>query len=450
MYKKIIHGGAWVLLGQVGTALSQVLISIVLARLLSQTDYGVFQVLQRIVMFGALLASFGMSWGILKGVADAIANSRYYVALQQVKSTTLIVLIAALLVDLLYIFIGRELSDEYLKINTSTYTNVVLILIYSSAMQQVLSEGFRGLHNLKMASIFGGPAVNILFLLGVGVLYLNASADLTSLMWLMTIVTSVISCISLFLIISAISSKYTNPTENNNDFANITRRNFLDGISYTGTNIVNFIVTQADIWIVAFYFSTNEAAYYAAASRLGFLMSAPAMLANGIIRPSIVSLWGTGNSKKLQLILRSIATGSVLLAIFPLTLIAVYSSELMFLFFGNSYIEGGSVLFVISLGWFSLLLIGPAGTVMMLVGKQKQYFLCTTVSAIIFFVAAVKLAPIYGVLGVAFATAFGMAANSILASAYVWLRLDIKTFTLVSPVDILRQLAFLLAKKRRD
>lgn len=431
MHKKLLQGGAWVLVGQAGTALSQILIAILLARVLTPNDYGVFQVVQRIVLFGAVIASFGMGWAIVRAVAEALTKRNNLLAMQQVKSILAIVVVCTALVDLLYFIYGAAISDSYFHIDLSHENYFVISLVFLTAMQQVLPEGFRGMHNLKLASLLSGPVVNISFLIGIVCVWVSGTVDLTTALWGLIVSTGLVVLASFFYLWCKLSELPSLGGDMPHSYHQLTKDNLVAGTSFTATNIVNFFVTQSDIWIVAAYFSVRDAAYYAAASRLAFLMSAPAMLANGTLRPTIVALWSTGEKIKLQSILRTVSTGSVALTLIPLVIFAFYGSWVMEVFFGTFYRDGGNVLFIISLGWFSLLLIGPAGTLMMLVGKQKQYFYCTVASALIFLLGAFILPGYFGVQGVALAVSLGTLANAVFAALYAWRVMGVKTFCYV-------------------
>lgn len=417
------------LLGQVGTALSQMLIAILLARILTPNDYGIFQVIQRIVLFGAVIGSFGMGWGVVRAVADAMSRSNNLLARLQVKNILAIVISCSIIVDFLYLIYGGAISQAYFHIDLSQETWLVLSLVFLTAMQQVLPEAFRGMHNLKLASLLSGPVVNISFLIGIFWLWWTVvKVDLTTVLWVLAVSTGLVVIASFLNLQRKLADLPLSGDDAGYPFVQLSKENFRAGVSFTATNIVNFFVGQSDVWIVAAFFSVRDAAYYAAASRLAFLMSAPATLANGTLRPTIVALWSTGDKVKLQSVLRTIATGSVLLTIIPVVILACWGGTVMEVFFGTFYRDGGDVLFIISLGWFSLLMLGPAGTLMMLVGKQKEYFYCTVVSGLVFLIAATILPEYFAVKGVAYAVALGMLVNSALSTMYTWRVMGVKTF----------------------
>lgn len=428
MHKKLVRGGAWVLLGQAGTAISQVVIAILLARALTPHDYGVFQVIQRIATFCAVISSFGMSWAIVRVVAEALSRGDHLLAVRQVKIILGVVVLFAIFICLVYLVIGAAIGRSYLHLDLSGEEYIVIILIFLTALQQVLPEGFRGMYNFRLASLFGGPAVNIVFLAEIVILLLFREGGLKSILWACVAATGFVVITSWFYLQRSLADLPMAGEGDKRKFLVIAGEHIRAGISFTATNLLNFTLNQADVWIVASLYSASEAAFYAAASRLAFLMSAPAMLANGILRPTMVALWSAGEKSKLQSILRTTSTGSVLLTIIPLVLLAVYGGDIMAIAFGEGYRSGGEILFIISLGWFSLLLVGPAGTLMMLTGKQTQYLCCTLVSGLAFVIAALLLPKYFSVAGVAIAVALGLLLNSALASIYVWRYMGIKTY----------------------
>lgn len=417
------------LLGQVGTALSQMLIAMLLTRILTPNDYGIFQVIQRIVLFGAVLGSFGMGWGVVRAVADAMAKNNNLLARLQIKNILAIVVSCSIVINFLYLIYGGAVSQAYFHIDLSQETFFVITLVFLTAMQLVLTEAFRGMHNLKLASLFSGPVVNISFLVGIVWFWrVMAKGDLTIVLWVLTVSTGLVVIVSFLNLQSKLAGLPPSSDDAGYPFVQLSKENFRAGASFTATNIVNFFVGQSDVWIVAAFFSVGDVAYYAAASRLAFLMSAPSMLANGTLRPTIVALWSAGEKNKLQSLLRTVATGSVALTIIPLTVVAFYGGTVMEVLFGTFYRDGGNVLFIISLGWFSSLMLGPAGTLMMLVGKQREYFYCTVSSGLVFGVAALILPGYFAVKGVALAVAVAMVVNSALSAIYAWRVMGVKTF----------------------
>ena len=433
MRTRLLKGGVWVLIGQFGTGVSQILIAMLLARILLPDQFGEFQVVQRIVLFMSMLASFGMGWVIVRRIADGIATNRLDLCVFHSKNIFFIVTTAAIFLSVVFAIWGESISVGFFSVDISPVIWLIIGLIICATYQQVIPEGYRGLHDLKSASLFSGAMPNLIFLvLLAGILLIIGQTNLKlvlTIFFVSSLLAVLISGTVLVRRLLALSQITPTVSYEQSSHPHVTKDNVSAGVSLTLSNVTAFLVNQSDVWIVAALFSTREAGLYAAASRLGFFVTAPVMIANGVIRPFIVSLWSQNDKVRLETLLRSVSLTTTVIGAIPVLLSIVWGREILELVYGNSFSEGSDILVAISIGWLSLLILGPAGTFMILVGHQKQYLYCTIIGGMAFVLASIFLYEFWGTAAsIAVAASIGMATNSIATSIYTYKFLGVRTF----------------------
>lgn len=100
--------------------------------------------------------------------------------------------------------------------------------------------------------------------------------------------------------------------------------------------------------------------------------------------------------------------------------------------FGEDYVAGYGVLAVLGVGLIARASVGQAGDLLVVLGHQRDALLVAVASLGINVVLAVVLVPIFGILGAAIATACSQAARAAALSYFVRRRARLETFVLAS------------------
>ena len=72
--KKLVEGGKWALAGKITTAILGFGVNIVLARILSPRDFGIFFLLQTIVTISVTVIVLGFDKGVVRFISAEIKN----------------------------------------------------------------------------------------------------------------------------------------------------------------------------------------------------------------------------------------------------------------------------------------------------------------------------------------------------------------------------------------
>jgi len=427
--EKLLKGSIWVFAGKFVTGIAQILIAMLLARMLTTEDFGAFQVLQRLLILLALVGSFSMGWLAVRRMAESLDDASKESGLLQAKSIFFIVAVVSTLFSVVLFFAGDGLVASAFQINIQPYIYILSGLVILVSFQQVIPETFRGLHDLKLASVFSGAATNTLMLLSFAILLLfGIGMNVSSVLLTYLLCSLLVLGCSGSMLVRRLSTAFH--TVESNDLSSRDRfmGNIKIGFPLTVSGIISFVVQQADVWIVAAFFGIEQAAYYGAASRLIFLIAAPVMVANGATRGMIAKLWVSGEKERLEKLMRTVATLTFLAAILPALVFLFWSEPIMVTLFGGEYQQGAIVLVVLVFGQLALLASGPAGTLMVLAGYQNISLLLDLFGAGVFLLLAWVLGVNFGMSGIAGASSIALALRAMMAMLFVQYKLDIRTF----------------------
>ncbi len=186
------------------------------------------------------------------------------------------------------------------------------------------------------------------------------------------------------------------------------------------------LLKRADAIMIGALISTDEAGFYAAASRISDLVLFVYVVASGILAPLISELHSGGRSRELQGLIAFAAR-----SIFVATLVAAAVVGLLSGFglslFGSEFLVAHPALLILMLGNFLHVIWGLAGFVMSMTGHQTTAAWFGGAAVLMNLALNAALIPRWGMAGAATATAIATTMLHLGMSLYVWRRLGIRT-----------------------
>ncbi len=420
---RLLSGSLWASTGKIITIFFGFLCNIFLARLLDPESMGAYFLILSIVLFSAIFAQLGTNISAVRFIAESLGTNRPARAVKAVYISFKIAVTGIILISFLFLSGG----GHWLAVrafNSKLMAGVIGIFtvwIAFTALQHLLSEIFRGFSRIDLSSIFGGMLTNILsfiFFVLIWLVYGNSNLH-------QIIVVSVISCgagtICAFLFLFDIIKKIKG--ESSLDGKEL----FFISIPLLFTNLILFIISQIDIWIIGIFRHKEEVAIYGAASKLALLISVPILIANSVVPPIIAELYAKGEKEKLEHTLRSTATFASIPSFVFLVIYIVFGNNILGFAFGEIYREGLISLIVLSFGQFFYVCSGSPGIVLMMTGFQKQIMVITIICLMVCLFGSVIMIEYFGINGVAIATAGGLSLQAILLTFFVKKKIDILT-----------------------
>jgi O-antigen/teichoic acid export membrane protein len=193
------------------------------------------------------------------------------------------------------------------------------------------------------------------------------------------------------------------------------------------TNLLLFVLAQADLWVLGIFHVEGGVALYGAGSRLAILILTPLLIINAVIPPHVAELHTKKRKAEFEQIMRSTATISGIIGFFLFILLGIFGKPILGIIFGEYYRNAATVLLLLSFGQFVTVWAGSCGIALMMTGHQILMMVITVVSGVISILLAIALVKQYGPEGVAFATTMGLVFQSLAMVTAVKVKVDVWT-----------------------
>ena len=205
-------------------------------------------------------------------------------------------------------------------------------------------------------------------------------------------------------------------------------------IIFTGMSVL--LYTQADVWILGMFKSTEIVGIYGIATKLVLLVYFPMMAFAAVIPSLISSIHASGDLAELKKIV-SESTRWILSMAMPIILILLIEGKyILRYFYGPEFEAGYVVLVILTLGQMIKAGAGLIGVLLQMTGEHKVYMKVNIILGIINIILNILLVPSYGMTGAAVATAFCLVMVDIICIFIIHKRLSILTLAKGIKFDI--------------
>jgi O-antigen/teichoic acid export membrane protein len=410
-------GVSWVLIGKIISLLAVIIINILITRLLSPEDVGIYFIIISLVYICIIFSNFGLHNAIVRLVAESIGFGSPGRAKTAIKKAFIYCIIGAILVtSLLNIGLGNLILEHvYHSININGVIILISLWIIIATLQNLFAESFRGYQDIGLASAFsgsystyGGPITSFIFVVLLVIMILfKMNGTLNNI-----ILVSIISSIFTLLISAYLLNRKIKNVESSNE---ISTPNILS-IAWPMfiTNIIGLGISQLDIWVIGYNLGNEEVALYGASIRLAAFTSISLGIANSVTPPLIAEMLAKGEKNNLEKLLRSITTLISIPSVIVFLSYIIFGSQILRIFYGDFYAKGATILAILSFGQLVNVMVGSCGYLLLMAGHQKKLMWATGLSSLITILGVFLFVNDYGTIGIALAVAIGISMQSIL------------------------------------
>lgn len=427
IHRRLWRGGTWVVVCRVvGIGLAFAL-NVVLTRLLSPGEFGMFLFLLTALGFCATLGRFGLDRALLRFLSECLARKDHRgvrrVLVMGLRIGTISSFISAGVCSVFLGFFGDSLFGVSLSPRLWLMTGVGLMVL---ALLQITAETFRGFHQLRFASIFdaqnSGPLVNLIFITLLIAVAGQVSLSIEWALGLYVLSLIVVFPVALFLLIrtSKCPGQLTCEAAESNGGANLSFRDLITFcVPIALSQVVTFISAQGDIWIAGACCPPEQLALFGAARRLILTISLPLGMINLTVLSAIPELHAQGRLFQLQRILQTAATVAALPSIPAMVALIAMPETILTAAFGSFYGDAATVLIILGFGQIANVLTGSCGNSLIMTGHHNVNLLTNLAAAILLFTIAPGVATNYGITGLAIVSAsvFALQNLSLLLAA---------------------------------
>ncbi len=408
-----------VLLIRCAGALAAYASQVILARLLGQSEYGIFALVWVWILMLGHLSPLGVTQIVCRFVPHYFARDEHDLLRGFLSSSSILVLVFAVIAAVLggtVLWFARPWLD-----NIYLLPFVVALLVFPLIALQDYVESLARSFNWQMLAI-APPYVVRHGLIGLGMIGIGLSG-LPATAWVAVCVTFAATLISLtvqaFLVARKIRKLVpAGPRQK------LTSRWLKTALPFVFVDGAAILFSNADILILALFVDPSAIAVYFAASRILQLVAFVPYAATAATAQRFSALNALNDQAGLRSLARNTTRFTFIVALAAAGFIYLIAPFLLNLF-GPGFDEAMPVLLVLMIGLIVQAYAGPGEDLLTMLGHERISAVSSALSLVLNIILNLILIPVYGVLGAAIATAVSIALRSLLLAWLVRKRLNI-------------------------
>jgi O-antigen/teichoic acid export membrane protein len=401
---RLLSGGAWAFVGRAILAVTALVANVILARLLTPAEFGTYFLTLTIVSAGGMLAQLGLGQALVRFVAvDDTSVSR-----RGVPSTVLTAMLAscgagALIAAILLVGPGARLAEDVFHSDAlAGVLAVAAVWVVAQGLIVLVAESFRGLSDIRAASVLGPTLASLLNVIGLALLFVGSGRASLEL----AVLVGAAAALGSFVLGGAFLAMRLRGTPMGNGMP--LRPLLAISVPILVANGSLFLLNYADVIIIGAYRGATEVGVYAAAQRLAGVVIIPFLIMDAVVPPMVASEHARGNTGAVGRILRLAATMGAIPAVISLCLFAAAGGLILTLFYGEFYAQAALILLVLAFGDAINAGGGSAGVALLMTGHQRSVMIIMVATGALAVVGAIISVAEFGALGVAVATSFAV------------------------------------------
>lgn len=410
--KAVAKGAGIIFVGMVVGKVLGMVNTILLARFLEPSKYGLFFLGFTIVEILAIIGVFGLASGVTRFIPYHHAKSRD----DKVKSTIQFSLKFSLILSVILAIVLFLLSDQIAGLVFKDDRLKVVLQIFSIALpfytiSQITPSIFRGFGNAKYRVLTQEIMLRVIKI-SAFILFVSFGYLLYGALAAFIVGTIVTLSISLYLVQKKLfpifgSNIKTKDASVDRELLSFSWPLVIGSFSY-------IFYTQTDRLLLGFFKTSEDIGIYTSGSQISQLVTFILPSFAFLFLPVMSELYSEKKIQDFSYLYKS-TTRWVFLITLPLFLFFVFfSKEIILLLFGSSYVSGATVLMILSLAFFVNASVGLTWDTLLAMDKTKFVMITQGTGAVTNIALNVLLIPPFGIEGAAIGTACGIIIMNIM------------------------------------
>ena len=399
--RQVGKGVAFVFLSNIARVLLNILTFAVLARSVTQEQFGFFSLSLVCANLLASISCIGFENSLPGFIAQKKETGQHDQVVGAIRSSGRITLCLSLasmallygVADWIATVIDKPALAMPLKIMAPAIPLIACIMLYTSYLRSF--ENNRG----KIIDMLVFPLVRLL-LIG-GILYGQLSFHAL-------VGANTISFFLVFILLFFFTRSFLKDLFNQHKKGKpVGRELFFYSLPVLGVSLGRQLMMWTDTMMLGVFSSALDVGIYSAGIRIARLISIIGVSANFVVLPIMARLYRQGKKQQLQDLYHGMH-GTVLLVILPIFWTLLFAhDQVMLLFFGGPYASSNFFLAILGAGWVVSVFSGINASVLLSVGKNKVQLYCFLAAAAVNILANYILIPLYVKNGAATASCLG-------------------------------------------
>lgn len=419
----LVTGTSWALVGMLAGLVGAFAVNALGARLLPPGPFGTFLLVVSAAQALGVIGELGLPPLVTRELArserglDAGTGPRWLTGALVLAAVACVALAAA------GWLLGPPLADRVFADHPGlgAVAGLLGLVVAARVGERLLPDAFRGLRDIRRATIYGPAWTQVLAAVGLAVLLATTgAASLTQVVVLYGGVGVLGAALAAWRLRDVVAPLATVDRP-------LVARMLREGWPVAGHRALLVVVQQADLWLVGALLLAEDTARYGAALRLVLLVSVPLLVVNQVVPPLVAAMTETGETRRLERALRVTATLAGAPALAILLTFAVAGAPLLTLVYGPFYADAAPILTILSLGHLVNVWAGSCGIVLVQTGHQRVLLTTSAVAGAVLVVGAAAAARPFGTIGVAVAASLAQVVQNVLMVRAVRRRVGVRT-----------------------
>lgn len=449
--EKLMHGGLWALGGKLFSIFCAFISNLILARALPPADYGAYFIVVNTMIILATVSTVGMDQVVVRFVAKFAAagdlrNARAVIVrcMSVVAAMTLLVCLVAWPV-LPWAFthvVGMPVL--------ATLSLPIMLWLFFSTLQRQLAETFRGLNDIRCATMFGGLrnngiVISLVTCVCVAGLWMSGLLDIRVAVGISAFGSLFVVAVAAWTLRNRMREAPAQPPASP-DAGWSMASTLHEGWPLWLATLIMVTRVQGTSWLAGIFDTPEHVALFGVALRFVNLLTAPLIIINALLPPVIAELHARGELQRLQRVIQGVGGIASLPCLAILALFVVLGHRIIGMLFGAYYEAAYPLLVLLCLGQTANIMTGSWQVTLPMTGHRTQMLRISAVTAVIQLACCVAGGWLYGVLGVALGFTVGIIVNNTIGLLVVRRVVGIWTFVSIRP-DVIRQMVGMLRNR---
>lgn len=425
---RLKKGSLWSLLARVSGSFSALVVSMMLARLLSVDALGAYFLFLQTLTFAAWFVKVGMSGSLQKVLGIAAEREDWGTVRAYIRIAALLLVSASALLTLALYPSWNWFTTAFLKAPALTgFALLILLAVPLRALEELGSAFFCGIHEPRIGVFLMDVPRQSLLMLAFALLLLLVGQTTMDVALYCYFAASALSVLLTFALAGRWLRRH--PVEDSSSPVIASSASFM-ALSFpmliqSGAGL---LMGSSDLWILGIFTSPGDVAIYGAVVRLATLMVFALNIVNLVIPPMLAVLHDKGDRAGLEHLLRTTAGWSVYVVVPVLLVFLVWGGDILALVFGEPFRAGANILAVLALAHSVNALSGSPGMLLQMTGHHHLLMRLTMFWAAFSVVANIAAVRSWGMEGVAVATGLSIVGMNLSMAFFARKRLKVSTW----------------------
>jgi len=414
---KIAAKGTGILFfGQIIGAILALISSILIARVYSVGEYGLYGLTIFIVSFFLNYSSLGLSDGCPRFVSYYLGKKDNKKVKGTINSSLIVVSISSTIFAFLLYFLSDFIAIQIFHIKELTIIiKIAVIGLPFSAIISLIIAIFRGFESTKENVYFSNILGNFLKVSFFAfVIYLGLSFNYVMIAYT---ISAIITCfVAIYYLLKNLPSPIKKEKKPQLQIRFLL--SFSWPIIFSGLGF--FLITGSDKLMLGILSTEVKLGLYNAALSLAQYLSLFLSITIFIFQPIATRLFAENKMNELKRDYQ-VLTKWLFALTFPLLIFyLLFPETAISIFFGEKYLAAAKALQLLTIGWWFYLLLGPNGSTVIALGKTKIIMFFTLICGSFNIILNYFLIPLFGIEGAALSTIISLAIINILDGVYLY------------------------------